>query len=142
MVGTICLDVAKAFDSINHDVLLYKMSKIGFNQRKSYLTRMQVVKSGSIISNETTIIAVIGQATILGRLLFIFYINDVVTVLQNLKINMYADDCMLYTPGNDWNRMILNVQPEVDNVYRWCTENRLKVSISKSKSYFLGQGIS
>ena len=48
IVGSICLDVAKAFDSINHDILLYKLSKIGFNENsiawfKSYLNRTQVV---------------------------------------------------------------------------------------------------
>ena len=143
IVGAICLDVAKAFDSINHDVLLFKMSKIGFNHAsidwfRSYLTRTQVVKFGSDVSNEIPIVTGIGQGTILGPLLFIFYINDIVTTIHHLKINMYADDCILYTSGNDWNRMIQKIQPEVNSVQRWCIKNRLKVNISKSKVLLFG----
>ena len=143
IVGTICLDIAKAFDSINHDVLLYKFSQIGFNDRsvawfKSYLTRTQVVNFNSLTSPELTVISGIGQGTILGPLLFIFYINDMTSVIKNLKVNMYADDCVLYTSGNEWNRMTQKIQPEIDNVSRWCDANRLKVNISKSKVLLFG----
>ena len=134
--------MAKAFQSINHDVLLYKMSKTGFKKLfkkmalRSYLTGTQVVKFGLTVSNEMPIITGIGQGTILGPLLFIFYINDIVTTVHHLKINMYADDCILYI--SEWNRMIQKIQPEVTNVQRWCLKNRLKISISKSKVLLFG----
>ena len=51
---------------------------------------------------------------------------------------MYADDCILYTSGNDWNRMIYKVQPEISNVHKWCTLNRLKINVSKSKILLVG----
>ena len=117
VIGAICLDIAKAFDSINHDILLYKLAKIGINMHviawfKSYLTGTQIVKFGSSSSDKVHVIMGIGQGTILEPLLFIFYINDVTSVINNLKINMYADDCILYTSGNDWNRMIRTIQPK------------------------------
>ena len=71
--------MAKALESINHDVLLHKMSKNGFKKLfkkmalRSYLTRTQVVKFGSTVSNEMPIITGIGQGTILGLLIFIFF---------------------------------------------------------------------
>ena len=77
LISSVCLNVAKAFDSINHDLLLYKLSKIGFSNAslawfKSYLTRTQRVNFENNISPELPIITGIGQGTILGPLLFIF----------------------------------------------------------------------
>ena len=71
-------------------------------------------------------------------LLFIFYINDIISVINTLKINMYADDCVLYISGNDWNRMVLKIQPEIDNIQTWCQTNRLKLNINKSKTLVFG----
>ena len=124
LIGTACLDVAKAFDCINHDILLLKMEKIGFSNRtiawfRSYLTRSQTVKYNSILSDSVPVKTGIGQGTILGPLMFIFYINDLTSVLSDLKINMYADDCILYCSGNEWNRMLLKIQPEIDSVHEW-----------------------
>ena len=89
LISAVCLDMAKAFDCINPDILLYKMSKIGFSHQtiawfKSYLTRTQLVKIEDSISSELEVKTGIGQSTILGPLLFIFYINDIVSVLRNL----------------------------------------------------------
>ena len=82
------------------------MSKIGFCNNsigwfKSYLTRTQVVKFDKDISAEIPVQTGIGQGTILGPILFIFYINDIISVIRRLKMIMYADDCILYTSGND-----------------------------------------
>ena len=143
IICSICLDVAKAFGCINHDLLLHKMSKIGFCNNsiawfKSYLTRTQVVKFDKEISTELPVQTGIGQGTILGPIIFIFYINDIISVIRHLKINMYADDCILYTSGNDWTKMIAKIQPEIDNVQRWYDNNLLKVSIKKSKVLLIG----
>ena len=97
------------------------------------IIRTQSVKFGSTVSPDLHVISGIGQGTILGPLIFIFYINDIVSVLRCLKINMYADDCILYCSGNDWNRMKLKIQPELYSVQRWYTANRLKINVKKSK---------
>ena len=143
LVGTVCLDVAKAFDCIDHEILLYKFSKIGFTDHslewfRSYLDRTQVVKFNDNISDELKVRTGIGQGTILGPLLFIFYINDIISVLDVLKINMYADDCILYTSGNDWKRMCQKIQPEMDNMHSWCISNRLQLNVNKSKVLIFG----
>ena len=140
---TICLDVAKAFDCINHDLLLYKMSKIGFCINslawfKSYLTHTQIVKFDNNVSTELQVQTGIGQGTILGPIIFFFYINDIISVMRRLKINMYADDCILYTSGNDWSKISEKIQPEVDNVQRWYDSNMLKVNVNKSKVLLFG----
>ena len=137
IIGFICLDVAKAFDSINHDILLHKLSHLGFNRHaitwfRSYLTRTQVVKFGPVVSHSLSFITGSGQGTIIGPLLFIFYINDIISCIKTLKINMYADDCILYTSGNDWNKRLQKIQPEMNDVQFWCTANKLKLNVSKS----------
>ena len=92
-----------------------------------------MVKFDNKISSQRSVITGIGQGTILGPLLFIFYINDLTAVIKDLKINMYADDCILYTSGNNWNNMLLKIQPDIGNVQLWCMANRLKINDSKSK---------
>ena len=135
--------MAKAFDCINHEILLRKMSKIGvdrltLNWFRSYLTRTQVVKFNDTISSKLSVKTGIGQGTILGPLLFIFYINDLTSTFNHLKINMYADDCILYSIGNDWNRMKELIQPELDDIGTWCEHNRLKLNVDKSNSLMFG----
>ena len=98
IVSCICLDVCKAFDCINHDVLLYKMHKMGFSQNtmvwfKSYLDRTKTVRYNNTLSDVLKIKTGIGQGTILGPLIIIFYM---IVRLTRLKINMYADDCVLF----------------------------------------------
>ena len=87
LVGAACIDVAKAFDCLNHDILLKKMSKIGFTDHtcawfRSYLSRSQVVRFKNVNSMSLNVKTGIGQGTILGPLLFIFYINNILTVLK------------------------------------------------------------
>ena len=119
------------------------MSKIGFCNNslawfKSYLTRTQVVKFDNNVSTELRVQTGIGQCTILGPIIFIFYINDIISVMRRLKINMYADDCILYTSGNDWSKIREKIQPEIDNVQRWYDNKTVKVHVNKSKVLLFG----
>ena len=143
LISCICLGVCKAFDCINHDILLYKLDSIGCTNTtlawfRSYLTRTQTVRCNNVLSDVLNIKTGIGQGTILGPLIFIFYINDIIVRTGRLKINMYADDCILFMSGNNWNIMRNLIQPDLDNIQMWCEQNRLKLSISKSKSLLIG----
>ena len=99
--GAACLDVSKAFDCVNHRLLLYKLWSVGLSLPSiawftSYLQRSQCVLFENVLSSVKTNKSGIGQGTILGPILFISYINDIVNHTGNAKINMYADDCVLY----------------------------------------------
>ena len=86
--GMACLDVSKAFDSVNHRLLLYKLRAVGLSPLSiawfsSYLNRSQTLTFDSKISSALPYISGIGQGTILGPILFLLYINDITKVLGN-----------------------------------------------------------
>ena len=67
----------------------------------------------------------IGQGTILGPLIFIFYMNDIVGILYYVKVSMYADDCVLYLSGNNWRNIRTNLQEDLDCFAHWGELNNL-----------------
>ena len=136
--GSACLDISKAFDCINHKILLLKLRNIGLSDKsigwfKSYLDRTQQLTFDSIVSDCIPVLSGIGQGTIVGSIIFLLYINDVVRMLPNVHINMYADDCMLYTTGNNWNRVFACLQDSLTSFDSWCMRNNMVLNVSKSK---------
>ena len=141
--GSICLDVSKAFDCINHVKLFAKMRSCGFSDDtlswfRSYFSRTQIVRFNNMVSSVQTVGSGIGQGTILGPLIFVFYINDVMNNIANLRINMYADDCLIYNIGNNWELMFPKLQEGLRSCEKWCTENSLKLNARKSKVLIIG----
>ena len=136
--GSACLDVSKAFDCVNHRLLLYKLRSIGLSDTcitwfSSYLHRSQSVLFDNKVSSVKANVSGIGQGTILGPILFILYINDIVNHLGDVNINMYADDCVLYCTGNSWDRVQSMLQRSLSNITEWFKFNALKLNVKKSK---------
>ena len=104
------------------------------NWFKSYLTRSQMTKYGDVYSSVQQIPAGIAQGTVLGPLIFIFYINDCEYVLENVKISMFADDCVLHCMGNNWERVHEVLQNDLTNFVNWSDSNRLRLNESKTQS--------
>ena len=143
LFGSICLDVSKAFDCINHVKLLGKLKSCGVAEDvllwfKSYLSRTQIVCFNGDKSISRNVSTGIGQGTILGPLIFVFYINDVVKNIANLRINMYADDCLIYTIGNNWENMVPKLNDGLQCFENWCMRNSLRLNARKSKALVLG----
>ena len=105
---------------------------------RNYFNRTQEVRIGDQVSMWKPIRTGIGQGTILGPLIFIFYINDVIKNIDGLRIDMYADDCLIYAIGNNWERMVVKIQSGLSSFQEWCVNNEMKLNIKKSKYLVIG----
>ena len=143
LMAIIFLDVAKAFNCIDHKVLYAKLKGVGMSERiirwfNSYLTRSQMVKYGDMTSNKLPVTAGIAQGTVLGPLIFVFYINDCIQVLNHVKLSMFADDCMLYYTGNNWKTIFDIVQLDLNCFVEWTTNNMLRLNTTKTQAMIVG----
>ena len=73
----------------------------------------------------------------LGPSLFILYINDIVKNVQNCKIQLFADDTILYITGDSFNEIADIINSELNNIYQWLNNNYLHLNVNKTKVMFI-----
>ncbi len=134
------LDLAKAFDTVCHDVLLLKLKNLGFRYSSicwfdSYLKqRRQVTTVGDAISSELEIKCGVPQGSILGPLLFICYVNDIGRNCSMTTPFIYADDTALLAHGSSKEELEWKLQYDIDNLKTWFVKNKLSLNCKKTKS--------
>ena len=101
---------------------------------RSYLRRSQIVRYGECLSNKLDVTSGIAQGTVLGPLMFIFYMNDCVKLLDNVHVTMFADECVLYYTGNNWNNIYGTIQGDLDIFVNWCIKNGLRLNARKTQA--------
>ena len=137
MLG-IFLDLEKAFDSIDHDILLAKLDHYGFRGHsnkflKSYLkNRQQYTFVNKKTSSLLNVKYGVPQGSILGPLLFLLYINDISQVLEKGKGTLFADDTAITFRNRDINQLINQAEGTLKDVKTWFNLNNLSLSIGKS----------
>ena len=135
---TIFLDLAKAFDSVSHSILLDKLKKYGvrgiaLQLFQSYLTnRTQYVKVNGVKSSCQPILFGVPQGSILGPLLFLIFINDLPDA-TSLYVKLFADDTFLCAQNTNFTLLQSEVNTELNKVATWLLSNKLTLNISKSK---------
>ncbi len=138
------LDIRKAFDSINHNILLSKMrSNFGISGNEllwfeSYLTnREQQCVVNGILSSVGKLKCGDPQGSILGPLLFLLYINDLPQCLQKTTPGLYADDTETYASSHNVNDLIDNINYDLNIITQWMKNNKVQIHPKKSKCIFI-----
>lgn len=141
LIGVIMVDFRKAFDMVDHAVLLkklaiYKCSDATLQWFKSYLCeRKQIVTINNACSNDKTISCGVPQGSILGPLLFIIFINDLSLLVSNeiTASDLYADDTTLYDIQSQQDVLERNLQVSLNELHTWCLINGMKINRDKTK---------
>jgi len=142
--GLLFVDFEKAFDVINHSLLLrklhlYKLTQEMINLLKSFLSnRQQLVTANNQTSELVPIKHGVPQGSILGPLLFSIYVNDLPQFLE-CSCEMFADDTSLYCSDSDPHRLTLKLQNSIDRLVRptWTQLNHMSLNTRKTKCIYV-----
>jgi len=132
------LDFKKAFDTVNHSILLDKLYKYGIrgiahDWISDYLRdREQFVHFKGINSDRKYISCGVPQGSIMGPLLFLIYINDIANVSKILLPILFADDTNVFLSGKSVDETIQKMNDELINIVEWLRSNRLSLNIEKT----------
>ena len=143
LTGVCSFDITKCFDTINHAILLNKMSFYGFNDHtskwfQSYLNkREQIVSFRNQLSGKCQLQIGVPQGSVLWPLLFLIYVNDINRHVHLGSCNIYADDTLIYCTGNNITELKYNIQKCVTYVHEWYESNKLVINTSKSNVMLL-----
>ena len=142
--GVIFIDLKKAFDTIDHEILLSKLSYYGvtnYSQKwfKSYLSnRKQKCYVNGHLSSDSTLTCGVPQGSIIGPLLFLLYINDLSSCLSTSCPRMYADDTNISTSAYDIEALEGQLNLELSKLNQWLKANKLNLNVAKTEFMIMG----
>ena len=137
--AVLSIDLKKAFDTLDHNILINKLDNIGIRGLpkvllSSYLSnRSQYVKLNGAISNMERISFGVPQGSVLGPLLFLIYINDMPNILKYFTPIIFADDTNLIFSSKSFDILQTNIQDDLYNLTHWIFSNKLTLNVKKTK---------
>ena len=145
IIGTLLMDLSKAYDCLPHDLLIAKLAAYGVDFSSlsllyDYLSdRLQKVRVKSFFSDWLDIIKGIPQGSILGPLLFNIFLNDLFWFIEKANICNFADDNTIFVSAIKLEEVTSILQVEVKNVLNWFKMNSLAANPTKFQIMFLGK---
>ena len=138
--GMILSDLQKAFDRIDHDILLDKMKYLGFTAKTVDWFDSCSKKQNIVVSLDKTLLETgilncgVTQGSILGSILFLLYVNNMKKALKNCDLWLYADDtCILYSHQNV-TFIERNLNYDFNNPCEWFIGNKLSIHFGEDKT--------
>ena len=139
--AVVFLDLKKAFDLVDHDILLKKLAIYLKNSSSlpffKYLhNRTQYILLHGSYSTKESVKCGVPQSSVLGLILFSLFINDLPLHMKDVSVDcdMLADDTTLHTSGKDIMQIRSNMQDSLDQVSNWYDNNRMVINPIKTKS--------
>lgn len=136
VLDVIYLDFAKAFDKVDHGVLLHKLRDMGISGRlglwiSEFLTnRTQFVAVGGSCSDVSPVVSGVPQGSVLGPLLFLIHIHDIDHNITHSTVTSFADDTRISKTINNQDDAVL-LQKDLDTIYQWAATNNMAFNNAK-----------
>ena len=131
--GAVLIDLSKAFDTLNRELLIAKLSVYGFNNEslkliRSYLTnRWQRTKINKSFSRWTELLQGVPQGSVLGPLLFNIYLNDLFFLIDYTEVCNFADDTTIFACDKDLGSLINRLEHDSFLAIEWFQNNYMKL---------------
>jgi len=138
----IFIDLQKAFDTVDHNILISKLKHYGIrgivnDWFRSYLTdRKQFVSINGYNSTNKSVVCGVPQGSVLGPLLFLIYINDINNSIRFSSIHLFADDTNLLHINKSYTSLCKNINSDLKGIVHWLNANLICLNAKKTELIF------